>query len=402
MRGLARSRLFKEVGDLMHERVLVADLQARDPPVVHVGLIAVGDVNGAPAADDRFVAVIEVLQAMQVVQVPLERRKLAVDFEVYSALCPRRSGSIRISPASRFEVAEEGTGVVDANRFLLPVSACIRSLTKVSVMADVADRTVEPHGGVDAVGQQVAGHAAEPAASTSSRQSGGATLRDVLGDRPVLQEVGAVVEDPPQPPSSINCLASVTAGHAAIVVPDHVGHARLFDGSAHLLPSATFIASGFSHRIILPAWAAAMAISRAVVGHADIDRVDVVPLQQLAPIALDRLVAPRWRQTRPPVSALRAQAGLENRFVLALKKWGACRRRSSGLAHEAVADHADTKVFHVCCSLWQKLSEFEQRRVLPSTRSPQKTQHSTQKPGSARRKVRPPATKRSSRGRRAL
>src|SRR5947209_2028345 len=41
----------QEVGDLMDEAVLVADLQAGDPPLVHVGVLAavVGHVNRAPA-----------------------------------------------------------------------------------------------------------------------------------------------------------------------------------------------------------------------------------------------------------------------------------------------------------------------------------------------------------------
>ena len=59
-----------EVRELVDEGVLVADLQARHPPVLHVGLVAVGDVDAAPAAHAALVAVIEVLQAMQVVQVP--------------------------------------------------------------------------------------------------------------------------------------------------------------------------------------------------------------------------------------------------------------------------------------------------------------------------------------------
>ena len=40
----------QEIGELMDERVLVADLQARHPPVLHVRMVAVGDVDAAPAA----------------------------------------------------------------------------------------------------------------------------------------------------------------------------------------------------------------------------------------------------------------------------------------------------------------------------------------------------------------
>ena len=73
---LARGEAFQEVGDLMHEAVLVADRQTRHPPLVHVGVVAVGDVNAAPATQAPLIAVIEVLQAMEVVQIPLDRSML--------------------------------------------------------------------------------------------------------------------------------------------------------------------------------------------------------------------------------------------------------------------------------------------------------------------------------------
>jgi hypothetical protein len=68
--GLVFREAVEKVGDVVDEGMLVTDLQAGDPPVAHVGLVAVGDVDAAPAADDRVVAVIEVAQAVQVVQVP--------------------------------------------------------------------------------------------------------------------------------------------------------------------------------------------------------------------------------------------------------------------------------------------------------------------------------------------
>ena len=63
----------------------------------------------------------------------------------------------------------------------LPVRLCLRSLTNVSVMAlTVVDAAVEPEGGVDAVGQQIAGDAAAgrghvqpPQARAALRQVGG-------------------------------------------------------------------------------------------------------------------------------------------------------------------------------------------------------------------------------------
>lgn len=70
----------EEIGDLVGERVFVTDLQTWDPPVAHVGLVSIGDVNAAPASNDRVVVVIEVLEAMQVVEIPGDAGVFAVDF----------------------------------------------------------------------------------------------------------------------------------------------------------------------------------------------------------------------------------------------------------------------------------------------------------------------------------
>ena len=40
-RGLAGRHALEEVGELVDERVLVADLQSRHPPVLHVRMIAI-------------------------------------------------------------------------------------------------------------------------------------------------------------------------------------------------------------------------------------------------------------------------------------------------------------------------------------------------------------------------
>ena len=59
---------------------------------------------------------------------------------------------------------------------------------------DVLDAAVEPDGGVDTVSEQIAGHAASRriGIQTPGRRS---ALGNVRVDRPVLQEVGAVVKD---------------------------------------------------------------------------------------------------------------------------------------------------------------------------------------------------------------
>ncbi len=89
---------FEKIGDLMYESVFVTDLQAGNPPLVHVGVLGDAVLIDAIVADmHRFPCpqpgiaflVIEYLQAMKIVQVPEERSVFAVDLERVSALWPR-------------------------------------------------------------------------------------------------------------------------------------------------------------------------------------------------------------------------------------------------------------------------------------------------------------------------
>ena len=65
----------------MDKRVLVTDLQPRHPPLLHIWMFGICDVNATPPTQFAHVAMIEILQAMQIMQVPNERRFLAVDFQ---------------------------------------------------------------------------------------------------------------------------------------------------------------------------------------------------------------------------------------------------------------------------------------------------------------------------------
>src|SRR5690606_6905130 len=71
----------EKVGHLVDEGMLVTDPQAGNPPFIHVGLVAVGYVNGPPSPYIGFVAVIEKLQAVQIMQVPADRSMLAIYFK---------------------------------------------------------------------------------------------------------------------------------------------------------------------------------------------------------------------------------------------------------------------------------------------------------------------------------
>ncbi len=95
--------------------------------------------------------------------------------------------------------------------------------------SDRIDGAVQPQGGIDAVRQQVARNAAPRHLNVKTPQAF-AALGQVLGNRPVLKKFGAIVKDPAQPALADQFLGQGNGGHAAIVVPDHVRHARLLDG----------------------------------------------------------------------------------------------------------------------------------------------------------------------------
>ncbi len=90
-RGLfAFADSFQKISELVDEGVLVADLQPRNPPALHIWMIAVGHVDAAPTARPTFIAMIEILNAMQVVQIPKGRSMLAIDFERVERLVTAR------------------------------------------------------------------------------------------------------------------------------------------------------------------------------------------------------------------------------------------------------------------------------------------------------------------------
>jgi hypothetical protein len=64
MSRFTRFETLEKVCDLVNKRMLVSDLKARNPPVTHVRLITVGNVNASPASNDGLIGVIEILEPM--------------------------------------------------------------------------------------------------------------------------------------------------------------------------------------------------------------------------------------------------------------------------------------------------------------------------------------------------
>ena len=250
------------------------------------------------------------------------------------------------------EVAQEGAGIVNAD--LLDLAR-----ERVGALFDerfrhgrnIADRTIQPEGCVDAVGQQVAGHSGASCSGVQTPQ-GRSTLWEVGIDGPVLEEVGSVVEDLAQAAFVDQLFGQCHGRHAAIVVPDGVQNAGRFDGFDHL------VAFGCVHRKWLFAEDHLAGLGGgdgdlgvAVVGRADINGVDILALNQLAPIGLDRLIAPLVGKGLGAFGAA-ATDGLQNGPVSQFGEEVVHTLVAVGVrpAHEAVADQADVQRF--LCAHW--------------------------------------------------
>ena len=62
----------QKVGDMVHKRMLVTDLQTWYPPFIHVGVIAIRHMNRTPAPKIPFVTVIEPLKTMEIMEIPFD------------------------------------------------------------------------------------------------------------------------------------------------------------------------------------------------------------------------------------------------------------------------------------------------------------------------------------------
>ena len=107
-----------------------------------------------------LVAMLEVFQAPQIVEVPADRGVLAVDLEgVQGLVASGVAGRFEVAQRTVSEAAEEGARVVDADGLALAglgVDAFLDE--RFGHRRDVSNTTVQPDRRVDAMRQQVAGH----------------------------------------------------------------------------------------------------------------------------------------------------------------------------------------------------------------------------------------------------
>src|SRR5262249_59170221 len=98
--------------------MLVPDLQTRYPPMLHIRMLAIGDMHASPATQLPFIAMIEILQAVQIMEIPHGRSVLAIDFQrVQGFVASCITCGFESRHRSVFETAQKGTRVIDADRF---------------------------------------------------------------------------------------------------------------------------------------------------------------------------------------------------------------------------------------------------------------------------------------------
>src|ERR1043166_2566843 len=147
----------EEVGDLMNESVFITDLQTRYPPVLHVRMFAIGDVDRAPAAQPAFIAIIEVLQAVEIVQIPENGSAFAVNLKsVEGFVATRITGEFESCERTVVQTGQERAGVIDAHLFNFAGEVVFPFLNEcLGHGRDGVDFAIEPNSSIDAMRQEV-------------------------------------------------------------------------------------------------------------------------------------------------------------------------------------------------------------------------------------------------------
>ncbi len=342
---------FEKFERAMDEGVFVAEAEAGNPPVADVGLIAVGDMDAAPAASFAGHGVVKVGEAVEVVQIPGERFVFAVDFERFERFVAAGvTGGFKDGEGAVFKAGEEGAGIIDGDflfftRFL--VHAFFDEGFRHGGNGD--DFAVEPAGGVDIVCQKIARHAGAGCGGIETPESR-AALREVFGHRPVLQEIGTVVEDATQVAALDDFFGQGDGGEETVVVPNEVGQSGFFDGLHHFLAFGAIECQGFfaeNHFARLDGGEGDFGVE--IVGGADVHGIDIIARDDFFPVGFGVGVAPFFGESFHVFLVAAADDLLDGGVFGVEKVFDLGVGVGVGAAHEAVADEADADWFFVHC-----------------------------------------------------
>ena len=174
-----------------------------------------------------------------------------------------------------------------------------------------------------------------------------AALGEIGADGPVLQEVGAVMKNLAELAAIDNLLGQGDGRDAPVVVPDRIRHTGFLDGIDH----RRTLLGGAGQRLFAQHHLTRLGgsdgdLSVLIVGCANVDGVNVIALDQLAPISFVTLVAPLFGEGFGAI--LRAAAHrLEHRPMAEIREevTNALVPVRVSPAHEAVADEPDVEGF---------------------------------------------------------
>ena len=194
--------------------------------------------------------------------------------------------------------------------------------------------------------EQIAGHAAAGDGGIET-PSAGAALRNVGRDGPVLEEVGAVVEDLTEVAAIDELLREGDGGNAAVVIPDHVGHTGSFDGSDHGVTFAGIHGERFfTHHDLAGLGGGERDFGMHIVRGGDVDQINVIAFDELAPIGFSGLVAPGFGEGFG-VGLIAAAGGFEHGVEFTGEEVADFTKCiGMGATHEATSDHTDVECFH--------------------------------------------------------
>ena len=193
--------------------------------------------------------------------------------------------------------------------------------------------------------EQVAGHAAAGSFHIKPPQTR-AALRQLRADRPVLKKLCAIVKDSTKLAFVNQLLCESDSGNTTIIIPNDVRHFCFLNCRDHL---ATFWPV-HRKRLLAENHLARFGggdgdLGVAVVRCADVNRVNVLARDELAPVGLNGFIAPLRREGFDLGFITRAD-GLEYALMFEVEEVVdlAIGVRVSA-THEAVADESDAKLF---------------------------------------------------------
>ena len=108
----------QEIGHLMNEAMFVANLQAWHPPLTHVRMVTICHMNCAPTPNAALIAMLEILQTVQIVQVPENGGMFTINLERIKCFMPSGvAGGLKRRKGAIFKAGKKSAGIIDSDAF---------------------------------------------------------------------------------------------------------------------------------------------------------------------------------------------------------------------------------------------------------------------------------------------